>query len=466
MSGLRVDGLAIRHDGKPVLRDVSLRVEAGESLCLIGASGGGKSLIASAVAGLLPGCMGAVGRITVHDRSMAAANQAALHALWHSHVCLLPQEPTSALAPLLRALDQVRLAPPRQSRAEAIAWLGRFGLDREAARCMPFELSGGMAQRLLASLAMRTGSRVLVADEPTKGLDGERRDDLIDLLRRLRDSGRALLVISHDMDVVRALDGQVAVLEDGVIAEQGSTTQVLTAPRSAFAKACVAADPGRWDTRAVSCAGSVVAEGQALVIGRGRTRLAGPLGITLSAGRVTGLLGRSGSGKTTLGDTLLGLLRPAGGQVHWLGRRLDRGTLRAYRPRFQKLHQDPTTVFAAARTVGSSLADLGRLPGNADIMRTLPALLGQLGIAPELLERRPGELSGGELQRLALARVLMARPAMLVADEPSSRLDPPVQAAALHLLRGLADTQGMAILLVTHDRAVAQAMADDTVALP
>ncbi len=465
MSGLRLDGLTIRHDGRSVVRDVSLRVDEGESLCLIGASGGGKSLIAAAVAGLLPACMAASGLVAVHDRTVAAADQSALHALWHSHVCLLPQEPTSALAPLLRAIDQVRLAPPSSPWPEAIAWLGRFGLDRDAARRMPFELSGGMAQRLLASLAMRTGSRVLIADEPTKGLDPPRRAELIELLIQLRGGGRALFVISHDMAVVRALGGRVAVLEDGGIVEQGSAAQVLTAPRSAFGKACAAALPACWLPRQTRQQGSVVVEGNALVIGRTRRRVAGPLALTLSSGRVAGLLGPSGSGKTTLGNTILGLLPPASGEVRWFGKRLDARMLRTHRSRFQKLHQDPTAVFAPARRVGKSLADLGRLPGGSDVMQRLPAFLRRLGLSHTLLDRLPGQLSGGELQRLALVRVLLTRPALLVADEPSSRLDPPVQADTLNLIRELADEDRMAILLITHDAAVTDAMADETLTL-
>ncbi|WP_158745543.1 ABC transporter ATP-binding protein [Acidisphaera sp. L21] len=465
MTGLRLDGFALRHDGQPMLRDVSLHVREGESLCLIGASGSGKSLIASAIAGLLPDCMAASGSITLHDRTVAAADQTGLAALWHSHLCLLPQEPTSALAPLLRALDQLRLAPPHLPRTDALAWLARYGLDRDAVRRMPHELSGGMAQRLLAALAMRTGSCVLVADEPTKGLDPERRDELIELLRHLRDAGRAMLVITHDMEVVRALGGQVAVLEHGTIVEHGSATDVLYRPRSAYARACLAADPAQWATQPRAPAGATIASANALVIGHGRRRLAGPLGLALAEGSVTGLLGPSGSGKTTLGDTLLGLLRPAAGQIQWLGQGLTRRTIQTHRARFQKLHQDPTVVFTPHRRVRDSLADLARLPGGNDALRRLPALLDRLGLHPDLAHRRPADLSGGEVQRFALARVLLTRPALLVADEPSSRLDPPVQAAALRLLRTLAEEDGLAILLITHDQRINDALADATLRL-
>ena len=163
---------------------------------------------------------------------------------------------------------------------------------------MPFALSGGMAQRVLASLAMRTGSRVLIADEPTKGLDADRRAELTDLLAQLRDAGRALLVITHDLAVVRALGGQVAVLEDGSIAEQGTVAEVLGAPRSAFARACLAAEPTRWAAPPPGRRGDVVADAEGLVVGRGGCRLAGPLGFPLAAGTMTALLGPSGAGKT------------------------------------------------------------------------------------------------------------------------------------------------------------------------
>jgi peptide/nickel transport system ATP-binding protein len=158
---------------------------------------------------------------------------------------------------------------------------------------------------------------------------------------------------------------------------------------------------------------------------------------------MTALLGPSGAGKTTLGDTLLGLLPPVAGRVIWLGRRLDRKTGRELRPRFQKLHQDPASVFASDRSFGDSLNDLHRLANGDNMARRVPGLLDRLGVPARLLDRRPGAVSGGEAQRLALARVLATRPAFLVADEPASRLDPPVQATALRLLRSLADQDGL-----------------------
>lgn len=463
--GLRIQGLQVRHDGQPVLSGVSLDVAEGECLCLVGASGGGKSLVAAAVAGVLPACMAATGRIRLGGDDRAASDGAGLRALWHRQSCLLPQEPGAALAPLLRAADQVMLAPPRLARHEALAWLVRFGLGPDAARRLPAELSGGMAQRLLAALAARTAARVLIVDEPTKGLDPARRAELVAVLAGLRDAGRALLVITHDLAVVPALGGRLAVLEEGRVAEVGPAGRLLADPQSTFLRACIAADPARWPQRPSAVAGSTVAAGEDLVVGRAGRRLAGPLHMALREGQVTAVLGASGQGKTTLGDTLLGLAPPAGGQVSWLGRPLDGARRRRLRPRFQKLHQDPTAVFPAGRTFGDSLSDLRRLPSGADAAARLAPLLDRMGVPGSLLARRPGEVSGGEAQRLALARLLAMRPALLVADEPCSRLDMPVQAEAMLLLRSLADEHGLSVLLISHDAAAARAVADASVNL-
>ena len=460
---MRLRGLTLHHDGRAILRDVCLDLRAGESLCLLGASGSGKSLLAAAIMGLLPACMAASGSIELDGVERAAGDAAGLRALWHTRTCLLPQEPMAALAPLLRAEAQVRLT--RNGVTGARAWLARFGLDDAAARRLPHELSGGMAQRLLAALAARSAAGLLIADEPTKGLDPARRADIVALLAGLRDAGRALLVITHDLAVARALGGCVAVLEEGRIAELGTARRVLAAPASRFARACVAADPAGWAVRRPVSGGACVASGHGLVLARARRRIAGPVELHAREGTVTALLGPSGGGKTTLGDTLLGLAPPLEGRVAWFDRPLGRSVLRALRPRFQKLHQDPTTVFPPGRRFTDSLADLRRLRDGTTAARRMSALLDRLHIPAALLDRRPDEVSGGEAQRLALARVLALRPALLVADEPSSRLDLAVQAEVLTVLRGLADADGLSVLLVTHDAAVARGLADITLRL-
>ena len=458
-TGLRLSGLGIRHAGQKVLDDVSLDIRAGESLCLVGASGGGKSLIAAAVAGMLPACMAAVGQVHLGGEVRQASDHHGLRALWNRELCLLPQEPAAALAPLLRAIDQIRLDRPRLSLPAALQVLSRFGLDRRAAGRFPGELSGGMAQRLLAALVARSEAGVLIVDEPTKGLDPSRRADIAAMLESLRAAGRALLVITHDLDLVRALGGCLGVLDDGSIAENGPTEQLLASPQSRFLRACLAAEPRHWRINRKMEFGDSVAVADQLVIARKQRKLAGPLSFNLKQGQITAMLGASGVGKTTLGDTLLGLERAAAGEVSWFSRRLDPPLRRSFRRRFQKLHQDPTTVFPANRTFGDGLEDLHRLMGDGVALRS-DALLEQLRVSRDLLARRPGEVSGGEAQRLALVRLLAVQPALLVADEPCSRLDMPTQAETLLLLRSLADETELSVLLITHDKPAAAALAD------
>jgi peptide/nickel transport system ATP-binding protein len=272
-------------------------------------------------------------------------------------------------------------------------------------------------------------------------------------LAALRDAGRALLVVTHDLDVVRALGGRLAVLEGGGITEAGSAQLLLADPGSVFLRACVAADPRRWPARRPHTAGTETATGEALVIARGGKSLAAPLEIALREGQITGVGGPSGLGKTTLGDTLLGLAPPGAGRIAWFGRNLDARRRRQLRARFQKLHQDPTTVFPAGRSFGASLSDLRRLPGGPDAARHLARILEQLHVSPALLNRRP------------FARLLALRPAMLVADEPCSRLDMPVRAETMRLLRERVDDGDLSVLLISHDAATLTAMADQVVTL-
>jgi peptide/nickel transport system ATP-binding protein len=314
-------------------------------------------------------------------------------------------------------------------------------------------------------LVARSQAGLLIVDEPTKGLDVARRAEIVAMLAGLRDAGRAVLVITHDLELVRGLGGQLAVLEGGEITEVGVVANLLATPRSRFLLDCLDAEPARWGGSGKATFGATVASADRLVVARGRRRLAGPVSLDLRQGGITALLGASGVGKTTLGDTLLGLEPVAEGQVHWLGETLDRRARRRLRPRFQKLHQDPTSVFPARRTFGDGLADLSKLAGAGDVAGRVKLLLEQLRVSPDLLSRRPGEVSGGEAQRLALARLLAVRPALLVADEPGSRLDMPTQAETMRLLRSIADDAGLAVLLITHDTKAANAIADHRLSL-
>jgi peptide/nickel transport system ATP-binding protein len=459
---LELRGLSVRTaHGLTLVDQVSLCVPKGGSTCIIGETGSGKSLVAQAVMGLLPHGLSGDGTITLAGRLARADDVLALRGLWHSSVSLIPQEPGSALDPLIRVANQLGRQP-----AHALAALAEVDLPADTARLYPFQLSGGMAQRVLVANARLTDASLIIADEPTKGLDPPRVKQVIALLRALRDAGKTLLVITHDLAVARGLadGGHVAVMKDAAIVESGPPEVVLREPRHAYTRAWLAADPANWPA-CETClhADDLVLAAHDLTFGyRPGAPLFEGLHIHVRRGEVLAVTGPSGKGKSTLGNVLLGLQKPTRGEVSWAGcdPYLDLTGGRRLRRRYQKLHQDPTTVFTPYRTLGDQLDDVG--PGSLQKPHraNLQPLLERLKLRPALLHRRIGEVSGGEAQRLALARLLLMNPSLIVADEPTSRLDPIVQREAMLLLRDLVMERGLALILISHHADLVKAVSD------
>lgn len=454
MTSLAVERLTIATPDRVIVENVSLGVAAGEILAVLGETGSGKSLIGSAIMGLVPSGVSVSGRIIINGRAYDAADRNSLRALWAKELFLLPQEPLNALAPLLSARSQVaeQIGPPRRSEQAATA-LSAMQLDPEHHRKRPFELSGGMAQRVMAAIASVTQAGIILADEPTKGLDADRRDVVAQVFSTLRRNGRAILLITHDIALVRSLADHIAFLDDRTIIESGPAEAILAEPRTDYARRYIASDPATWASRPYEQSRTPkVIEANHLRIGIGDRVLADDLNFHCHAGHISALLGRSGIGKTTLGRTLLGLAAPLGGNIK--RPMAERGRL------LQKLHQDPTRVFAPWQSLGRSFHDLRRLPDGERRFNEVPGLMQRFGLRGDLLHRQPHQISGGEAQRLALVRILAMKPKMLIADEPTSRLDPPVQEQVVRYLRKVADEDELAILLITHDRDLAAAIAD------
>ena len=460
MSLLSATDLAVFDGPERLVAPLSIVVHPGEPLVILGETGSGKSLFAQALMGTLPAGLSARGRVEVAGRSLDAARPGDFRGLWGREIAVLPQEPWLSLDPLMRAARQVAEAhrlvrglPRAEAQARARADLAALGLQGAEAK-LPHELSGGMAQRVAVAAARAGGARIVVADEPTKGLDARRRDDVAALLMTEVGAGGGLIVITHDLAFARRLGGRLIVLRAGEAVETGVTAQVLAAPAAAYTAELIAADPETWPRRPASPPGRTVLRGEGLAVARGGRELFRDVSVAAEAGRILGVSGPSGCGKSTLGDVMLGLHRPSAGRVQ---RSESRATA------YQKLYQDPVAAFPPRRALGRTLADVARAAGEPPAR--IEALMARLSLRPALLDRRPGAVSGGELQRLSLLRVLLMRPAFLFADEPTSRLDPITQAQMIRLLVETAERDGCALMLVSHDRALVEAISDATLDL-
>lgn len=451
---LRVEGLSVYAGSLPLLKDVSFSLRPGQVLTLMGESGAGKSLLAQAVMGNLPGALKADGSVTLNGQTSHASDSAARRTAWGRFITLLPQEPTQALSPLMRLAPQlaevhalVRGEQHAAAQASAQRELSDIGLP-DSARQYPWQLSGGMAQRAAATIARAGGARVVLADEPTKGLDDVWRERTVKLLQQTQLFGGCLIVITHDLRVARALDGQLMVLRHGEVVEQGDTHTVLAQPQHAFTRQLLAAEPCKWPRRGVRATGDLLLTANGLRKSFANHAVLNDLSLQIDAGETLAIQGPSGSGKSTLGNLLIGLLQPDHGSV--VRAPGLAGTA------FQKLYQDPVASFARHNTLERSLREVAKRHGWQ--WPAVTQKLARLGIAESMLGRMPQQVSGGELQRIALARVLLTRPALLFADEPTSRLDPLTQQETICvLLEAMEDTQA-ALVMVTHDNDLAEAV--------
>jgi peptide/nickel transport system ATP-binding protein len=450
MSLLKAEDITVSDGAATLLSSLSLRLEPGEPLVILGETGSGKSLMAQAIMGTLPSELVAKGQVVVGKRVLDAAEPDHFRWLWGREIAILPQEPWLSLDPLMQARGQiaethrlVRDLNRSDARTRAVADLAALGLAGAAER-YPHELSGGMAQRVAIAAARAGGARIVIADEPTKGLDAARRDDVARLLLSEMGETGGLLIITHDLALARMIGGRMIVLRSGEIVEQGETEQVFAAPQQPYTKELLDADPENWTPRHSTGSGSNVVSTRDLAVERaGRTLFSG-ITLEIATGEFLGVAGPSGCGKSSLGDALLGLLKPARGTIT---RSSEKHPFA-----FQKLYQEPVSAFPRKQTLRRTIYDTLALSGGRPDQ--IDRLLDRLGLDPRLLERRPDAVSGGELQRFSLLRVLLRTPRFIVADEPTSRLDPITQAQVISLLTEIAEKDEVAVMLVSHDPAL------------
>lgn len=458
---MKVRALSVFAGKKQLMGPVDFELKPGSTLVIMGETGAGKSLIAQALIGTLPTKLWTEGEITINGQRVDQLSKAKRSELWGREISILPQEPWRSLDPLMRSFLQVKETYQYVSslqKAEAVKAtnnaFSRLELSGSEQR-LPGELSGGMAQRVAFAAATAAKATILLADEPTKGLDATRHTKVIDLLANLTQKGGSLLVITHEVSVARRLGGELMVLREGTLVEQGLTESVLENPCDDYTLALIKANPQSWPSTSRVELGEILLSLRNLAIARGGQRLFEDFSLDVRESEKIAITGPSGIGKTTLIDTMAGILKPAAGTVSHSQLLPNYG--------IQKLYQDPPAAFPKHVPLCYSLRDVA-LKHKTDWSDVLQ-FFDQLGIELSMLNRRPDEVSGGELQRIAIARALSVKPKILLADEPTSRLDPITQRETLEMLSRIADKEQIAIVLVTHDQNIAKKWADREISL-
>ena len=489
MSLLEVKDLSVAFGARRVVDRVGFTLDRGETLALVGESGSGKSLTALSLLQLLPpGAVNDSGRIVLDGQSVIGADARALRRVRGGVAGIIFQEPMTSLNPLHRIGRQVAEAMAlhgRTVRREAVVGLLRQAgfADAEARLdAFPHQLSGGQRQRVMIAMALANDPALLIADEPTTALDVTIQAQILELLAAQKAArGLALLLITHDLAIVRHYADRVCVMQEGRIVEAGDTEMVFAAPRHPYTRMLLAAEPGGAPPpRPVGGETLITAEDLRVsfairrgVLRRtvGQVRAVDGVSITVHAGETVGLVGESGSGKTTIGFALLGLERATGGR-HFRGidlTTLDKRALRRLRARMQIVFQDPFGSLSPRMTVGGIVAEglSVHAPGlsRAERAARVTAALEEVGLPGDAADRFPHEFSGGQRQRVAIARALVLQPSFLVLDEPTSALDMSVQAQIVGLLRALQQRHGLAYLFISHDLRVVRALAHRIVVL-
>ncbi|MCZ2720405.1 ATP-binding cassette domain-containing protein [Marinomonas sp. 15G1-11] len=457
---LKLTDISVYAGDTCLLEPISLTLKQNVPLTILGQTGSGKSLLAQAIMGLLPNGLTSTGTIELFGKEMTLKER---QSLWGSKLVMLPQEPWNALDPLMKGVEQVKEVyqyvqnkTPQESLRLSMDDLRNVGLSGSEYK-RPDQLSGGMAQRLAISAATAGGANFILADEPTKGLDVSRRDDVVRLLQS-RSAAGGLLTITHDVAIARQLGGDLMVMKAGCLVEQGVAEQILRNPQADYTQALIEAEPKTWiDAEPVSKEShdEILIVNQ-LSLKRGGRILFEGLSFTIRKGEVVGVVGDSGCGKSSLGDALLNLLPFTNGTISRLNHE-------AKPHQWLKLYQDPPSAFSASVSLGQLLNDLVRLH-RIDVQRIQP-LMRRLKLPKGILERNCLEVSGGELQRFAILRSLLLDPVFLFADEPTSRLDPITAKEVTELLVELANETGCAVLLVSHDPDLIRKTCDQVISL-
>ncbi len=475
------------------VRGISFSIAKGETVALVGESGSGKSVTALSILQLLPypTAWHPKGSITFRGKEMVGASQRELMQVRGNRVSMIFQEPMSSLNPLHTIEKQINEVlflhkglTRDAARARTLELLQLVGIPnaKERLDAYPHQLSGGQRQRVMIAMALANEPDLLIADEPTTALDVTIQAQILKLLKDLQARfGMALLLITHDLSIVRKMADRVCVMTKGEIVEAGDVEQVFTAPQHAYTQHLLASEPKGQPVQASPDA-PLLLETEELkvyfpikagVFRRtvGYIKAVDGITIRLREGHTIGVVGESGSGKTTLGLALL-KLEKSDGPIRFAGTSIEglsAGQVRPLRREMQIVFQDPYSSLSPRMSVaqiieeGLKVHKLGK--DEAERQEMIDQALRDVGLDPAMRDRYPHEFSGGQRQRIAIARAMVLRPRFVVLDEPTSALDMSVQAQIVDLLRDLQRKHNLTYLFISHDLKVVRAMADEVIVL-
>ncbi|HTJ93869.1 MAG TPA: dipeptide ABC transporter ATP-binding protein [Pararobbsia sp.] len=489
---LEIENFSARFGSKIAVRDLSLSIARGERVALVGESGSGKSVTALSILRLVHGAT-LSGAMRLDGEDLLAKSEQEMRGLRGKHVSMVFQEPMTALNPLFTIGKQIAESlllheglRPNAARARGIELLRRTGIPEPERRIdsFPHQLSGGQRQRAMIAMALACRPRLLLADEPTTALDVTVRQQIVDLLIGLQqqeanDHGMAVLLITHDLNLVRRFAQRVAVMEHGVLVETNTTEALFNAPQHPYTKRLLDSEPKRLVAPVAPHARRIVeidklavdyriaAKGLRSLLHHDWFRAVDDVSFALRRGETLGVVGESGSGKSTLAAVVLGLQRAAEGTVHIDGQSMDglrsSSARKALYSKMQVVFQDPFGSLSPRMTIeqiiGEGLVVHKPEMTTAARRERIASLLDEVGMPADSMPRYPHEFSGGQRQRIAIARALAVEPEFMVLDEPTSALDVSIQQQVLALLTKLQQKYQLSYLFITHDLAVMRAMA-------
>ena len=473
------------------VHSLSLRVERGETVALVGESGSGKSVTALSVLGLLaPNARYESGHIRFKGDELRGADNETLQQIRGNRISMIFQEPMTSLNPLHvveKQLTETLLLHKRldatAARQRSLELLRRVRIQtpEEKLQAYPHQLSGGQRQRVMIAMALANEPDLLIADEPTTAVDVTAQAQILMLLQDLqREFGMAVLLITHDLGVVRRVADRMYVMRAGRIVESGSCDQVFNTPQQAYTRTLIDAEPPTRETVADDTA-AIVLRGENIRVWYpikrgmlrrtvGHVKAANGISVLIRAGHTIGIVGESGSGKSTLALALLRLVESRG-EIEFLNQpihQFNSHQLKPLRKQIQIVFQDPYGSLSPRLSVAQIVAEGLRAHqiGNAEThdAQVVDALT-EVGLDPDTRHRYPHEFSGGQRQRIALARAMILKPRLLILDEPTSALDRAVQAQMITLLTTLQKKHGLAYLFISHDLKVVRALSDEIIVM-